>query len=113
MSVRYLMGRVQRLLVLVVLGLSGAYLLIYLYRWEWNRAIISGLFFVAAEVALATSLVVRRLDALERAPAPREATPSTLDRLRATPAERPNPFAWLTAAGRQGPGVFVGVLHEG
>ena len=32
----------------VALG-SGAFMLLYLYRWEWNRALICGLFFVASE----------------------------------------------------------------
>jgi len=49
-------GRIARLLwhllALVVLVVSGAYLLIYLHRWEWNRALVSGLFLVAAEVVL-------------------------------------------------------------
>ncbi len=45
---------------------SGAYLLVYLYRGEWNRALISGLFFVASEVALIAGLLGRRLGRLER-----------------------------------------------
>jgi hypothetical protein len=99
------------LLVGLVLVFSGAYLLIYLYRWEWNRAIISGLFFVAAEVALATSMLTRRLRAIEPrregGPAPRQ---QVLARLRSTPVDRPRPFDWLTESSRQGPGVFVPVL---
>lgn len=39
---------------LTTLIASGTYVFIYLNRWEWNRAIISGVIFVAAEVALAT-----------------------------------------------------------
>ena len=50
----------------VVLVASGTYLLVYLYRWEWNRAQISGTFFLAALVILATTLVVSRLARLER-----------------------------------------------
>ena len=96
----------------IVLGLSGAYLLIYLYRWEWNRAIISGLFFVAAEVALATSMITRRLHAIEQRGQPPPADHSTLvlDRLHSTPVDRPNPFGWLTATSSRGTGVFVPVL---
>ena len=56
MMFRHLLASIPRLVVGVVLTLAGAYLLIYLSRWEWNRAIILGLFFVAAEVALATSV---------------------------------------------------------
>jgi hypothetical protein len=54
-----------RILTVVVLVASGAYLLIYLYRWEWNRALISGVFFIAAEVALATASLGRRMARVE------------------------------------------------
>ena len=83
-------------------------MIIYLYRWEWNRAIISGVFFVAAEVALATSMILRRLRPSRgaKAPQPSEASPPVLERIRATPFERPNPFGWLTPPGGT-LGVFV------
>lgn len=99
----------QRLLALVVLVVSGAYLLIYLYRWEWNRAIISGLIFVAAEVALATSMILRRLKALERRDAAPGPQPAVLERLRSTPVDHANPFAWLEPKEGQ-VSVFVPVL---
>jgi hypothetical protein len=54
-----------RTLTVIVLVASGAYLLIYLYRWEWNRALISGVFFIAAEVALATASLGRRMSRIE------------------------------------------------
>ncbi|HEY7668104.1 MAG TPA: hypothetical protein VIE12_08270 [Actinomycetota bacterium] len=61
--------RLARILLLllawVVLLASGAYLLVYLYRWEWNRAVISGIFFIAAEVALASASLGRRTGRLE------------------------------------------------
>lgn len=106
MTIRAAFGLLQRLLVWVVLLFSGAYLLVYLYRWEWNRAIVSGIFFVAAEVALATSLLARRLRALERGPAP---SPQVLDRLRSADVERPDPFRWLRPEDTR-LGVFVPVL---
>lgn len=100
----------QRLLTWVVLALSATYLVIYLYRWEWNRAIISGLFFVAAEVALASGMLLRRLQALEgRMSAAGDPPPAALERLRATPVDRPDPFAWLDVR-RGGLDVFVPVL---
>ena len=81
-----LLARAQRLLAGIVLVLSGAYMMIYLYRWEWNRAIISGVFFVAAEVALATSMILRRL---RRARGPRAATGGAVTaRARAAPLRR-------------------------
>ena len=54
-----------RVLVVIVLVASGAYFLVYLYRWQWNRALVSGLFFVAAEVAVVASVLLRRFSALE------------------------------------------------
>jgi hypothetical protein len=107
---RRLLALGQRLLLGVVLVVSGAYLLIYLYRWEWNRAIISGIFFVAAEVALATAMILRRLRALEqRTASPQQPSPPVLERLRSTPVDRPDPFAWLKTHDSR-VGVFVPVL---
>jgi hypothetical protein len=105
-----LISNAQRLLAWVVLALSGAYLLIYLYRWEWNRAIISGIFFVGAEVALVATALLRRMRALEQGLGAAQAPPSAaLARLRSTPVDRPNPFGWLNPRdGRLG--VFVPVL---
>lgn len=54
----------------------GAYTLIYLVRWEWNRAIIAGLFFIAVEVVFVAMVVVDRLRSME----------ARLDRIAAHPA---------------------------
>jgi hypothetical protein len=104
-----------RLLTVVVLVTSGVYLLVYLYRWEWNRALVSGVFFLAAQMALGFSVLFRRLRAIENhlEEASRHevrALPSmATQRLRATPVDHPNPFAWLAPQeGRLG--VFVPVL---
>jgi hypothetical protein len=94
----------SRVLNVVVLVVSGVYLLLYLYRWEWNRAVISGIFFVAAEIALATSLL---LDALRRrVPGAERAVATTITT--ANNARRREPFAWLARNERLG--VFVPVL---
>jgi hypothetical protein len=93
-----------RLVGWVVLLASGTYLLVYLYRWEWNRALISGLFFVAAEVALASAAILRRLAALERRldeAARSDAPPSSQE------GGDGGPFAWL---GGDRLSVFVPVL---
>lgn len=110
MSPRTVLVLGQRLLAWVVLALSGVYLIVYLYRWEWNRAIISGLFFVAAEVGLVSGMLHRRLRAIEVAVRDRSAVdPAALACLRATPVARTNPFRWLDP--RHPPlGVFVPVL---
>jgi hypothetical protein len=112
MTLRRLVSLAARLLGLVVLATSGVYLLVYLYRWEWNRALISGLFFVAAEIALATGALMQRLDRIEHriddlhgGPQGRVAAgrPSEDDET----AAREHPFAWLEPDGL---GVFVPVL---
>ena len=59
-----------RLLAVIVLVTSGAYFIIYLYRWEWNRAQISGLIFVATELTVLGSMLLRRLGAIESRLAP-------------------------------------------
>lgn len=100
-----------QLLAVVVLVASGVYMLVYLYRWEWNRALISGLFFVAAEVALATTSLHRRMGRLERrldqlpVPAPPSEAPASDE---PGDAASTGPFAWLEPGDRLS--VFVPVL---
>ena len=79
---------------------SGAYTLIYLSRWEWHRAMIAGLFFVASELAVLGFAILgklrtieQRLDSLHRAPG--AAAQDTLDRIEETAPIR-KPFAWLS-----------------
>jgi hypothetical protein len=58
----------RRLALAVPLAIGlvcGAYTIIYLVRWEWNRAIIAGLFFVAVELVFVAMVVVDRLRAVE------------------------------------------------
>ena len=45
---------------------SGAYVFVYLYRWEWNRALVSGVIFLAAEIALLGALILDRVARLGR-----------------------------------------------
>jgi hypothetical protein len=99
-----------RLAAFVVLVMSGIYVLVYLYRWEWNRAIVSALFFVAAEVGLATMVVLGRLRAIEerldRAPA---ASPAVREALRTSNATPSRAFDWLRDASTR-TNVFLPVL---
>ena len=112
-----------RALSLIVIAASGWYLLVYLYRWEWNRALISGLFFLASLLTFSTSLILgafrsinERLDRIEgviasnRGVRPRSAAP-TPDAT-AAPRDDTRPtrqFDWLREAS-EGFGVFVPVL---
>jgi hypothetical protein len=102
---------IRALLGGVTLAASGAYMFIYLYRWEWNRALISAAIFIAAEVAVLASLLAsrlrvmsNRLEAIENRPAP---PALRLERIRETaPPPRTN-FAWLKPHQTN---VFVPVL---
>jgi hypothetical protein len=99
------MRRASLVLVAGVLGASGGYALIYLFRWEWHRAIIAALFFVAAEVGLGTTVLLRRLGRLEqrlddlshlpRATAAADPDPAVLAHLRESAPPASKPFAWL------------------
>ena len=40
---------------------AGSYVFIYLYRWEWNRALMSAALFLVAEVALVGAVIVERM----------------------------------------------------
>ena len=98
--------RVSLAAVILVLAASGAYALIYLFRWEWHRAIITALFFVAAEIGLGLALVLRRLarveaqlDELARRPAASTPIdPAVLARIQDAAPPARKPFAWLDSS---------------
>ena len=106
-----------RLLAVIVLVTSGAYFIIYLYRWEWNRAQISGLIFVATELTVLGSMLLRRLGAIEsRLGSPPEhgatsgvvgPTPPPGRPVPASDETRPIPFPWLDPSSTA---VFIPVL---
>jgi hypothetical protein len=52
-------------LAIVILAVSGAYVIIDLARWEWNRAIISALVFLSSLVVLVAMMLFRQLHRLE------------------------------------------------
>ncbi|SEL97964.1 hypothetical protein SAMN04515665_1253 [Blastococcus sp. DSM 46786] len=100
--------------VVALLG-SGAYLFVYIYRWEWHRALLVGVLFLATLVGLCTGLVVRRLNAVGdtvRATAAAPRPPGALDRLRAAPVES-KPFPWLRPADPDRTHIFIPVLLGG
>jgi hypothetical protein len=92
-------------------ALAGVYFVVYLYRWEMHRALVSGVVFLAGEIALATSLVLRRVEQM------REQSPNHVGSLppAATPvapppsaeAGAPPPMPWL---GADRFGVFVPIM---
>jgi len=97
----------------------GTYAVLYLSRWEWNRAIIAGLFFVAIEVIVVGMLLLERLRHLEERVADviatRPAAPPAIDdgpvreALRETAAPPGDHFAWLRDATHH-TNVFLPVL---
>jgi hypothetical protein len=100
--------RLGTVLTLIVLVAAGAYLIVYLYRWEWNRALVAGVIFVAAEIAIVATSLLRRLRSLEaRIDEQLRAVPQPIDRIRdAAPAPK-KPFEWLDPTRTN---VFVPVL---
>jgi hypothetical protein len=90
--------RTTTLLLAVAMATTGTYLVIYLVRWQWNRALISGVLFVATEVLVVGRSVLHRLTALDA----RLAALAEQDRVRLRIVEhRPLPadrFAWLQEA---------------
>ena len=97
--------------VMAVVG-CGGYVFVYLYRWEWNRALMMAAFFIAAEVALATALVLRALGDLRRtqrsAPDQRAAVAASLR----DAAPRRDHFAWLGVRGDR-TSVFITMFVGG
>ncbi|WP_280377259.1 hypothetical protein [Nocardia wallacei] len=106
---------VRKLGVLLAVGTvlaTGAYVFVYLYRWEWNRAIMSATLFLAAEIALVAMLLTNRLHALQSRPVRVAAPDRQAARIvrEATPPARVT-FAWLARPDRLN--VFVPVLLAG
>jgi hypothetical protein len=105
--------RIAYLAGAAVLVSSGAYVFIYLDRWEWNRAMFAAILFIAAEVAIIGVAVMERLrslgdrvDELSRKPS---VDPQVLGHIREAAPEPSKPFAWLDPRNEK-LGVFVPVL---
>jgi hypothetical protein len=69
MNVRKLFALAPLAIITATMLYSGRYFFVYLDRWEWNRAIVSGIVFLAAEIGLFGALILSRL-ARTRTPAP-------------------------------------------
>ena len=101
--------RIFRLGGTVVLVASGIYFFVYLWRWEWNRAVVAGILFLAAEVGLSAATILDRLRGLSFAASRGTSDPQVLARLHETAPPPRNYFAWLSP--REGhTSVFVPVL---
>ena len=95
--------------LIAALAGSGVYVFVYLVRWEWNRALIAGVFFLGAEVALIGAALYEKLRSIERRMALQDVSPKTLERIQEAAPEPHNHFAWLTE-NRGDLNVFVPVL---
>lgn len=96
---------------LVALLAAGTYVFVYLYRWEWNRAIMAGVIFISAEIGLVAALILDRMKSIEKKLDQRPPTDHYEDALRDIQESAPPPrrhFAWLTDSDKVG--VFVPVL---
>lgn len=76
---------------------SGAYLILYLYRWEWQRAIICGLILVTVEGFLICAILLGRMGRLERRIADGDARVEEITRRleHARDESAASPFRWL------------------
>jgi hypothetical protein len=104
--------RIGLLLVVATLLASGGYVLVYLQRWEWNRALMAGVFMLASEMVLVAAVLAGRIRAVERkvtAAVDGTRQERVLRRLREAPAAPRDHFAWLRPTGT-GTSVFVPVL---
>lgn len=65
MNVAGLARAIGLTLASVVLAVSGLYVIVDLARWEWNRAMLSALVFVAALVVIVAMVVMRQIRRLD------------------------------------------------
>jgi hypothetical protein len=102
-------ARIRTVLAFATLAGSGTYFFLYLYRWEWNRAIVSGVIFLAAELALIGWLLSDRIRGMQqRLDRPTEPDQQVLTRLRETAPDARVNFEWLRPNDQLS--VFVPVL---
>jgi hypothetical protein len=92
-----------------VLATSGVYLFVYLYRWEWNRAVFAGVIFIATEVAMAAMAILERVGTVSTRLEQQRVAEPALTRLRETAPPPRDPFGWLKPRGGE-LGIFVPVL---
>ncbi len=90
------------------LAMSGIYVFVYLYRWEWHRALVSGVIFLAAEIAIIGWALSSKISGLER-----KVDSARADRITehlAAARDRPSAaFDWLSPRQSQ-TSVFLPIL---
>ena len=90
---------------------AGGYVLVYLYRWEWHRALVAAAFMIALEVGVGFAMILDRLHRIEGRldAAERTEAASTEAVLRDAAPEPAKPFEWLSDAPNR-MSVFVPIL---
>jgi hypothetical protein len=89
------MRRVAWAAAIATAGYCGVYTFVYLLRWQWNRAMFMSFGFLAAEIVIATLVVLRHVERGSREHTPADVLdPDVLAALQASAPER-NHFAWL------------------
>ncbi|KOU72359.1 hypothetical protein ADK57_10150 [Streptomyces sp. MMG1533] len=96
---------------------AGYYMVLYLTRWEWQRAMMSGVLLLVVEVFLATVVLLTRFSRLEQRMEQSDARVEEVrQRLQQSRAPHPNRFRWMNSTqmqeldGTQHTFVFVPVL---
>lgn len=118
------MRRISLLVSGAVGAVCGVYAIVYLVRWEWNRALIAGIFFLAVEIIVASAMLMDRLrrvearldEVLDRpAPARQHGAVDapevdlTLDAIRSAAPPPADRFGWIRDQ-TNSMGVFLPVL---
>lgn len=103
--------RIAYVVPVAALLAAATYVLVYLYRWEWHRALVAGVFMLALELGVGLALVFERLRSIEARmdASERDALDATR---RAVADARPEPsgqFEWLRDAANR-TSVFVPIL---
>ncbi|MGP3982133.1 hypothetical protein [Streptomyces sp. KR80] len=80
---------------------AAVYLAVYLYRWEWQRAVLAGVLLIVVEVFLACVVVIDRISRLEQRISASERRSDTVRQRLDQSAQLPDPtFRWLDGDGR-------------
>jgi hypothetical protein len=95
---------------ILALLFSGVYMFVYLYRWEWNRALMAGVIFIAAEIAIGVAAVLERVKAIEKRLSEPDANQRrVLERIEESGPEPKARFSWLEEKSGE-LNVFIPVL---
>jgi len=80
---------------------SAVYAIVYLYRWEFHRALVALGFLIATEIPLATLVLVARMARVERKVDQLASQPMNdiAELLRESPPPKRHNFAWLRRSG--------------